>query len=94
MACEVAVERALGRAYAAKGLSYIEAAVGAFFNGYNIGGAERMRNFYNALTGRTIHNEPFWQAFKASATRRNKIIHKALIVDIPSIATYARPLCL
>jgi hypothetical protein len=44
-------------------------------NGYNLA-KERNRNLYNALVGRKIQDEPFWQAFKVSATRRNKIMHE------------------
>ena len=75
MACEVAAEQALSRAFATKGLEYLEDAVTDFFNGFNLGN-ELIRNLYNALAGREIHEQPFWQAFKGSATRRNGIMHR------------------
>jgi hypothetical protein len=80
MACEIAAERAFSAAYAAKGLTYLEPAVDDLLNGHNLA-AEKNRNLYNALTGNTIQDEPFWQQFKASATRRNKAVHEGLIVN-------------
>ena len=31
---------------------------------------------YNTLSGRTMQDQPFWQAFKESAKRRNAVVHK------------------
>jgi len=80
MACEVAVERALSRAWNSKGLSYLEGPVEDFLNGYNIA-APRLRNLHNALTEKCIQNESFWDAFNQSAARRNAIIHRGVIVS-------------
>ena len=63
MACEVAAEQALSRAFASKGLEYLDDAVTDFLIGYNIA-TKRIRNLYNALTGREIQKQPFWHAFK------------------------------
>ena len=75
MACEVAAEQALSRAFADKGLGYLEDAVTAFLNGCNLAN-DRHRNLYNAVAGRKIHEQPFWRGFKESAQRRNDIIHQ------------------
>jgi hypothetical protein len=80
MACEVATEQKLSEAFATKGLQYLEAAVTDFLNGYNLA-SDKNRKLYVALTGDEVHNAGFWPKFKASATRRNKIIHEGLNVD-------------
>jgi hypothetical protein len=74
MACEVGAERALSRAWSAKGLTYLEDAVESFLNGFNLAN-DRIRNLYVSLTGRRIQDQPFWSAFKVSSKRRNDIIH-------------------
>ncbi len=79
MACEVAVARALDRAYAAKGLQDLQPAIDEFMNGYNLAN-HRNRDLYNSLLGVEIDKQPFWSAFCESAFRRNKIIHRGLIV--------------
>jgi hypothetical protein len=73
-ACEVATERVLSKAFAAKSLQYLEEPVLDFLNGYNLAN-ERNRKLYVALTGDAIQEQLFWPAFKASATRRNSVIH-------------------
>ena len=79
MACEVATERALSEAFANKGISYLEDSVTGFFNGYNLNN-DRIRELYTALTGDEVEKTSFWEKFKASAKRRNNIIHSALMV--------------
>ena len=74
MACEISAERAISRAFAQKSIAYLEKSVLDFLSGYNLGN-ERIRKLYNALTGEQIQDQPFWQAFKTSADRRNDIIH-------------------
>lgn len=74
MACEVAVERSLSAAFAAKGLQYLEDPVLEFLNGYNLAN-DRNRKLYSALSGDNIEQQPFWLQFKASAARRNNIVH-------------------
>lgn len=79
MGCEVSVERALSAAFASKGLQYLEEPVLDFLNGYNLGN-DRNRRLYTALTGDQIEQQAFWADFKASATRRNNIIHNGSVV--------------
>lgn len=79
MACEVSVERALSAAFASKGLQYLEEPVLDFLNGYNLGN-DRNRKLYTALTGDQIEQEGFWADFKASAIRRNHIVHNSSVV--------------
>ena len=64
MACEVAAEQALSRAFADKGLEYLDDAVTVFLNGYNIAN-ERHRNLYNALAGRKIQSNHSGEASKS-----------------------------
>jgi hypothetical protein len=75
MACEVATEKALGAAFASRGIADLEEAVEALMNGYNLAN-DRHRKLYCALARDDIHKQPFWQQFKESAEGRNKIIHK------------------
>jgi hypothetical protein len=79
MACEVAAERSLSAAFAAKGLQYIEEPIVDLLNGYNLAN-DKNRKLYTALTGNAIEKEAFWKAFKESATRRNKVVHNAGVV--------------
>jgi hypothetical protein len=76
IACEVAAERALDAAYAAKNLETLQDAVEGFMNGHNLA-REQNRNLYNALTGTQIEKEPFWSRFMSAAKKRNKIVHGA-----------------
>jgi hypothetical protein len=79
VACEVATERSMVEAYAKKGLQDLGEAVEEFLNGYNLA-IPRNRKLYTALTGDQIGQQPFWETFKASATRRNQILHGRLPV--------------
>jgi phage FluMu protein Com len=79
MACEVSVERVLSNAFKSKGLQYLADTIMDFLNGYNLAGV-RNRKLYTALTGDQIEEQPFWQAFMESATRRNKIIHASSVI--------------
>jgi hypothetical protein len=80
MACEVAAERALGAAFASRGISDLEEPVEAFMNGYSLANP-RNRDLYNALCGASLQTQPFWSQFCASATLRNKIIHRGEIMS-------------
>jgi hypothetical protein len=62
MACEACTELALSRAFNSRGVSDLEHAITKFMNGYNLANP-RNRDLYNALTGRTIQNQPFWNQF-------------------------------
>jgi hypothetical protein len=79
MACEIATERSLTEAFVNKGIPHLEDSVTDFLNGYNLAN-ERLRKFYAALTGDEVQTATFWQGFKESVTRRNKIVHSAHIV--------------
>lgn len=79
MACEVATERSLSESFSQIQAAHLEAPVLAFMNGYSLA-AEKNRDLYTALTGDAIQQQPFWQEFKASASRRNKIMHEGLSV--------------
>ncbi len=79
MACEISVETALSRAFAEKGIVYLEEPVLAFLSGYNLA-TERIRKLYNALTGKQPQDQLFWEEFTKSAKRRNKAVHVKLIV--------------
>jgi hypothetical protein len=74
MACEIAVERCL----TVKGL---DAASREKLNGYNLAAKnKKVRHLYTSLTGDKIQSQAFWQDFKKSACRRNRIMHAGLIV--------------
>lgn len=79
MACEVSTERTLSAAFSSKGLQYLEDPVLDFLNGYNLAN-DRNRKLYTALTGDHIEQQSFWQAFKESATRRNRIVHGGSVI--------------
>ncbi len=79
MACEIEAERAISHAFSERGIEFLEDAVSALYSGSNLA-IDRIRDLYNALTGKEIHKEAFWQAFKKSATRRNDVVHKGATV--------------
>jgi hypothetical protein len=79
MACEIATERSLSESFAKRGVQYLEQPVTDLLNGYNLA-TERIRKLYSALTGDEVQNAGFWQKFKESAKRRNRIVHAAAIV--------------
>jgi hypothetical protein len=79
MACEVAAERSLTEAFLNRGIPDLEDPVTDLLNGYNLA-REQNRKLYTALTGDDIQKKRFWQKFKESASRRNKIIHNSAIV--------------
>lgn len=75
MACEISAERAILRAFAAKGIKYRKD-----FSGFNLA-SNRLSNLYNAVTGDEIQKKfSSWKAFKKSATRRNQAVHKAKVL--------------
>jgi len=71
MACEISAERAILRAFVARGIEYCD----ENYPNFNLA-SSRPCNLYNAVTGNHIHKQPFWKPFKMSATRRNKVVHK------------------
>jgi hypothetical protein len=79
MACEIATERTLTEAFVSKGIPYLEDSVTDLFSGYNLAN-NRIRKLYTALTGDEVEKAPFWQKFKLSAERRNKIAHSSITV--------------
>lgn len=79
MACEISTERSLSRAFTANGIGHLEESVEDLLPGYNLAN-DRVRNLYNAVTGREVHKQPFWQTFKESATRRNQAIHRGRVI--------------
>jgi len=80
MACEIATERTLSEAFAAKGVPYLEDPVTDLFSGNNLGN-ERIRKLYTALTGDQVEQAAFWQKFKQSSKLRNKIAHSSIAVS-------------
>lgn len=75
MACEISAERAILRAFVARGIEYCD----ENYPNFNLA-SSRPCNLYNAVTGNHIHKQPFWKPFKMSATRRNKVVHKGMPV--------------
>lgn len=65
----------MSAAFVKRNIGDLEDSISDFFSGYNLGN-DRLRAFYTALTGDTIQDAPFWQAFKDSAGRRHKIVHE------------------
>jgi hypothetical protein len=74
MACEIATERSLSDAFAAKGIPDLEDPVSEFFTGHSMN-SDRIRKLYTALTGDRIEQAAFWADFRKSAKRRNEIAH-------------------
>jgi len=79
MACEISVERALSRAFEAKDTGFLGESVEEMLPCYNLTN-DRVRNLYNAVTGKEIQQQSFWHAFKESATRRNQAVHERRVL--------------
>ena len=75
MACEVAAERALSRAFSKRGIKYLEKPVYDLLSSCNLAN-DRTRRLYTALTGDKVHDLDQWKAFKESSKRRNRIVHR------------------
>jgi hypothetical protein len=88
IACEVAVQRAFDRAFLARGVQYLQDSVMDFCSGFNLDN-RRIRRLYTALTDDDIGAQPFWAAFSASATRRNRMVHEG---SVPSAQDAAESL--
>jgi hypothetical protein len=85
VACEVAIDRAFSKAFAAKGIKYLKAPISAYFRGSSLYSDGRHQALYTALTGDMfIENKtPLWEAFGESAKLRNGIVHKGEIATQP-----------
>jgi hypothetical protein len=49
-------------------------AVEGLMNGHNLGN-DKHRKLWNALTGTSLENEPFWSQFQSASKKRNSIVH-------------------
>jgi hypothetical protein len=80
-ACEIATERSISGAFAAKNVQYLEKWATGRLISYNLAN-DVVRELYSTLTGdETIQNEPFWENFKTSAKRRNLVVHKGKDIE-------------
>ena len=68
-------------AFKAKGIEYLEEPIEKLLPSNNLGN-DKTRKVYTALTGDEIQNQPFWQRFTESATRRNRISHNGATVGL------------
>jgi len=80
MACEIATERALSRAFEQKGVKYLEKPVYDLLRSYNLAN-DTTRKLFTALTGDRIHDQDFWESFKESSKLRNRIVHRGETID-------------
>lgn len=80
MACEISSERALSRAFADKGLNYLEESVSNLLPSRSIAN-ERVRKLYDALTEDNVYDDlkHVWQGVKDLATLRNAAVHRGKI---------------
>lgn len=80
MACEISSERALTRAFADKGLDYLEDSVSNLLPSRSIAN-ERVRKLYDALAGGNVYEDlkHVWQSVKDLATLRNAAVHRGKI---------------
>jgi hypothetical protein len=79
MACEIAADVALSRAFASKGLGDLEDAVRGLFSGSTLNG--RGLPLFITVTGLEVQKQPFWQGYKTAAKNRNDAIHKGMIAN-------------
>jgi hypothetical protein len=77
MACEIAAERAISDAFAAKGLEYLKPAVEKLMNGRSLGNPNH-RRLYTALTADEIEQQPFWQSFRKPRGRVDRACWRPL----------------
>ena len=79
MACEISVERALSRAFAAKDTGFLGESAAELLPCYDLAN-DRVRSLYNAVTRKEVQEQSFWPAFRDSATRRNQAVHEGRIL--------------
>lgn len=77
MACEIAVEQALSRAYKSRGQDNQDETAYGSLNGHNIFN-KQVRKVYTELTGDHIEQESFWPNFTEVPKRRNRAIHAGM----------------
>jgi hypothetical protein len=73
-ACEIATERAIALALAAKKQQRPEEMATNFLSSYNLAN-EQTRTYYTKLTGDDIRDRPFWRQFKEFVELRDHIVH-------------------
>lgn len=80
MACEVAAERSISSAFKEREIEYLEEAVRDMLASCNLAN-ERTRKLFHSLVNDDLTEQPWWQDFKTSAARRNRVIHEAMLAS-------------
>lgn len=80
MACEIATERTLSRAFEQKGIKYLEKPVYDLLSSCNLAN-DRTCKLYTAMTGDKIQQQSFWKSFTELSKQRNQIVHRGKTVD-------------
>jgi len=76
----VIVEEVLTRALEKKQVTYLRKQIIPEYIGYNLAN-DRIKDIYDILTDDSIQQQPFWQKFRESTARRNRIMHKRHIAN-------------
>jgi len=80
VACEMATDRALADAFEQLGNDALEQVIRRRIKSNRMG-TEETRKLYTSLTGDKIEGQGFWQAYKESITRRDRIAHEGTLVS-------------
>ena len=61
-------------------------AIDGLMNSHNLANEGNL-NIWNALTGTTPQQEPFWAQFKSASRMHNSIVHEVHLVDRATVET-------
>lgn len=75
MAAEIVTEQTFGALLEHRRVGELDAALGDLLPSYSLGN-EKVQAVYEALSGDSVGQAPFWQRFKEHAVRRNRVIHE------------------
>ena len=70
MACEIAAERSLSEAFAAKGVQFLQDWVRGLNLGYNLANG-RVQRLYTTLTGDEVQKAAFWQIHRILRAKKH-----------------------
>lgn len=80
IACEIAMERFLFKAFASKGIQYLEKWMSNALNGYQPTN-DKIKELFTVLTGEKIQDQDFWMKFKNSWQCRKQFVHGGVQVE-------------
>lgn len=76
MACEIVSELAFSKYYEDRGIVDLREPIDDLLPNFNLGGSQKVRKLYEALSGDKIGQAAFWKEYTDVVKLRNDIVHK------------------